>query len=337
MNEVKDHKTSVWSVVPGEVVYDRRLKDGAVRVYACISGVCGSKGCTFASNEWIARKIGKKKWTVSRLVRQLEECGHIVTVVMKEEANTRYILTINTRHLQILAKASIIKGSEKTADLLSKKAIALLSKKASPIAEISNPPIAENSNHRIREENKEREGLTLPDFLNDKKNKGVIYLNARDKYLFPTEGFVEWFEENVLKRLPKFNANTVNDTTLNDFDTQVFSKYGIEISTQAVLDMINDKPKLNGNVPGAGELKRYAGAIYRAGKLAQKTIESKKNTEAIPERKGMWDEWLSLAETDPKKFVYRYGTEQFFRAAVDRKEDLTTALEKAKKKIKEIA
>ena len=120
--------------------------------------------------------------------------------------------------------------------------------------------------------------LPLPDFLNEKKNKGKIYLSAKMGFPLSSFGFFDWFETEVLKRYPKFTANNLNDTTLRDWDRCVFTKFGKEISTKAIVELLEKKPQLNGNLPGYSEVVKVAKGIVskiRADEQRKEQLEKK--------------------------------------------------------------
>ena len=312
---VKDQKISTYSFVPGEVVYDPDLHDGMVRVYAAISGLCGSKGFCDASNSWFAWKLHKTPWTVSKIIKKLERSGHIVTMVIASEGNQRYIMTLNDKQLQILAKATTIKRSKHTAGLLSSKAIALLSSKARAIVTSDNPPIVVDDNHREVKEEEEREEPPTPVFKKGSKEDIAWqnYQTVKSKhYLTFDNDFFDFFEQEVLGR---FSKQEVSIATLNDWYSTIWKVYDTEL--------VIEKLKLQKTECNAWQVKwmqlnkRLKAEVRQKKKMAEKEARKAEETQNPPapaETRTMKEIDMELFKNDPAAFMEQYNNNPFFRA-----------------------
>jgi DNA-binding MarR family transcriptional regulator len=230
--------------IPAALWMNENLKASEKSVIAEVDSLdVDGKGC-FASNTHFAKILGNTPARASKIINQMVKKGLLSSRIDSADANRRYLKVLSS-------KTGIVLSSETT--------IGSRRNRIDPIVENDETLNKEEVNSEV---NRERE-LPLPDFLNEEKTKGKIYLSARAEYLLSTIGFDSWFENEVLMRFTKFNANTINKTTLRDWDKLIFERYGKDIATAAVLDLIENKPNLNGNVPGAGEVKKVAAKIKR--------------------------------------------------------------------------
>ncbi len=333
---VKDQKVATYSIVPGEVVYNPQFHDGMVRVYAAISGLCGSKGYCDASNAWFSWKLHKTPWTISKIIKKLEESGHIVTMIVKPQGNKRFILCITDKFLNLLAQATVIKGSESLAELLSSKAIALLSLKATPIAVDDNPPIVVDDNHRIvKEEEGGEEEKKAPLTLFRKGSKEDVaqqaYLAVKEKhYLAFDDDFFDFFEEEVLGR---FSKQEVSIATLNDWYHDIWKVYEID---SVVRFLKQQKTETNAwQVKWMQLINRLKAEATRkknlAARLARDAAEAKPEEKETRTLHEIDMEWL---RDDPDGFMGKYEGNQFFRTRMDKDPEIKKQVDKILQKRK---
>ena len=76
-----------FAVIPASVRYDKRLKPLARLLYGEITALCNEKGYCWASNSYFAELYEVSNDTISRAIKQLEECGHIKCVYDKTQQN----------------------------------------------------------------------------------------------------------------------------------------------------------------------------------------------------------------------------------------------------------
>lgn len=81
-----------WSVIPAPVRNDPQLKMSAKLLYADISALCGETGYCWATNAYLAERMGVAVSTISRLVHQLELGGYVRTeMVATDQGSERHI------------------------------------------------------------------------------------------------------------------------------------------------------------------------------------------------------------------------------------------------------
>ena len=76
-----------FAVIPASVRYDKNLKPLAKLLYGEITALCNEKGYCWASNGYFAELYEVSNDTISRAIKQLEECGHIKCVYDKTQQN----------------------------------------------------------------------------------------------------------------------------------------------------------------------------------------------------------------------------------------------------------
>lgn len=70
-------KPNFYAIIPANVRYDNRLKDKAKLLYGEITALCSAKGYCYASNAYFASLYGVTKETISRLIKDLSDNGHV--------------------------------------------------------------------------------------------------------------------------------------------------------------------------------------------------------------------------------------------------------------------
>ncbi len=347
-NKVNDYRIPTWTVVPGEILYDQEINDAAFRVFAAISGLCGSSGCCYASNAWFTEKLGKDKTTISRAISRLEKSGFILTTVINvpKKGSRRFIFTFNLKQLRKLAQVTEVGGSAETAEVLSGMARMLLEKMMVGVGKNDNPPmgnneeaplskndqdpIGDNDNHRIKDIEKERESEKPPPTRSFKKGpKGEKcleevcwnnYLVAKAKFgsTFDPE-FYDFFEQEVLARFPK---QEIYAATLSDWYNDVWIKYEVDDIIWAV--------KRQRDESNAWQLKwPQIKNMLKSNKKAKDQEEvmaltrEKIAQDKINQPKQQHNEAIELAENNPTEFMRKYQANPFFKDLVDANPELS--------------
>lgn len=84
------NKANHYSIYPAAVRYDKRLSDGAYRLYGEITAALNTDGECSEDNEYFTEKTGKTDRTIYRYLKELETYGHIQRV--GEEGKRRIAL-----------------------------------------------------------------------------------------------------------------------------------------------------------------------------------------------------------------------------------------------------
>ncbi len=82
-----EQQKNYFAVIPASVRYDNNLKPLAKLLYGEITALCNEKGYCWASNGYFAELYEVSNDTISRAIKQLEECGHIKCVYDKTQQN----------------------------------------------------------------------------------------------------------------------------------------------------------------------------------------------------------------------------------------------------------
>ena len=89
---MKENKNRIgyYSVIPATVLYNKELRANEKLLYAIITSLACKEGYCFASNEYLAEKLGVNRKTVSSWITHLEEKKFIIRDVIRNE-NQRII------------------------------------------------------------------------------------------------------------------------------------------------------------------------------------------------------------------------------------------------------
>ena len=84
---MKENENAIgyYSVIPATVLYNKELKANEKLLYAIITSLACKEGYCFATNEYLAKKLGVNRKTVSNWVTHLEEKKFIIREVIKDE------------------------------------------------------------------------------------------------------------------------------------------------------------------------------------------------------------------------------------------------------------
>ena len=80
-----ENRIGYYSVIPATVLYNKELKANEKLLYAIITSLACKEGYCFASNEYLAEKLGVNRKTVSSWITHLEEKKFIIREVIKNE------------------------------------------------------------------------------------------------------------------------------------------------------------------------------------------------------------------------------------------------------------
>ena len=82
--KMKDN-VGYYSIIPATVLYNKELKPNEKLLYAIITSLTCKEGYCFASNEYLAEKLGVNRKTVSSWITHLEEKKFIIREVIRNE------------------------------------------------------------------------------------------------------------------------------------------------------------------------------------------------------------------------------------------------------------
>ena len=84
-------KASLYAVIPASVRYDARLTPNAKLLYGELSALTMTEGYCWATNQYLGDLFKLSKDTAYRLLKQLQDCGHIVMEVERDEKTNEVI------------------------------------------------------------------------------------------------------------------------------------------------------------------------------------------------------------------------------------------------------
>lgn len=93
-----EEKPNYYAVIPASVRYDKRLKPLARLLYGEIAALCNKNGYCYATNKYFAELYDVSIVTISNLIKNLVDCGHIESVINYKEGTKE----IFNRYLKIL-------------------------------------------------------------------------------------------------------------------------------------------------------------------------------------------------------------------------------------------
>lgn len=77
MDNLETEKPSYYAIIPAVVRYDDRLSASEKLMYGELTCLTNKLGYCYASNSYFAKLYGKDASTISRWVKNLEDCGYI--------------------------------------------------------------------------------------------------------------------------------------------------------------------------------------------------------------------------------------------------------------------
>lgn len=112
-------KKSFYAVLPSEILTHPDLTDFDKLMYGLISSLANSKGYAWATNSYFEKAFNKSTSSIKRSIQRLIDQGFIVSIVLKDQGNTR----------RLYLSTSIPLGSKMTLPLGSKMTIPSYEKK----------------------------------------------------------------------------------------------------------------------------------------------------------------------------------------------------------------
>lgn len=84
MDCIETEKPSYYAIIPAFVRYDERLSSSEKLMYGELTCLTNKLGYCYATNGYFAKLYGKDVSTISRWVKNLEECGYISVAYERE-------------------------------------------------------------------------------------------------------------------------------------------------------------------------------------------------------------------------------------------------------------
>lgn len=234
----KQPEIGKWIQVPEEILSDGSIPDGAKLLYGVINGLSKKKGICWASNKFLAMKLGKSNDTISRWVSLLVKRDHIsIKITMTARNKSKRLLSPHPASTHRMMVSGNDEGVCKNTDTPPRKnADTPLGKNAEPINTSLNKTREEQKppSHMDYFEEKKRLDLRAKcsDGLTKIERARYSFLNAYLDGDLPKE-FYWWFEKQVCGR---YDIMCVTGVDLNDWHRGLFKKYGEEVATNAVSD-----------------------------------------------------------------------------------------------------
>ena len=91
---MKENKNRIgyYSVIPATVLYNKELRANEKLLYAIITSLACKEGYCFASNEYLAEKLGVNRKTVSSWITHLEEKKIIIQDMKVENIQMNFLI-----------------------------------------------------------------------------------------------------------------------------------------------------------------------------------------------------------------------------------------------------
>lgn len=180
-----DEKPNYFVIIPPEVRYDSRLKDKAKLLYGEILALSNKKGYCYATNNYFAKLYGISTTTVSLLIKNLVDAGHIESVLIYKEG-TKEILN---RYLRIFKEGYLRNLKEGIKENLKENNTSInninINKRESKEREIAVPSFEEVQVY-VKEKNLNVNPKAFYDYFSEgdwKDSKGNKVLNWKQKIL----------------------------------------------------------------------------------------------------------------------------------------------------------
>lgn len=93
--------------VPGAVLSRTDISLEEKCLYGLVEVLDGGKGC-WASNDWLASRLGVSERAIQRYLARLEELGLIVKAINHEAGNQRRIQTVGSFHASTPSRQSVV-------------------------------------------------------------------------------------------------------------------------------------------------------------------------------------------------------------------------------------
>ena len=83
--ENEENGIGYYAVIPAAILYNDRLKASAKLLYAIITSLANKEGYCYASNQYLAQKLGVEQRTISRLLTELRNNNYIIIEIIKND------------------------------------------------------------------------------------------------------------------------------------------------------------------------------------------------------------------------------------------------------------
>lgn len=111
MDCIETEKPSYYAIIPSIVRYDERLSASEKLMYGELTCLTNKLGYCYASNSYFAKLYGKDASTISRWVKNLEDCGYI-TIDYEREGKQIIKRIIKMIHLPSVVLQNCNEGIE---------------------------------------------------------------------------------------------------------------------------------------------------------------------------------------------------------------------------------
>lgn len=111
MDCIETEKPSYYAIIPSVVRYDERLSASEKLMYGELTCLTNKLGYCYASNSYFAKLYGKDASTISRWVKNLEDCGYI-TIDYEREGKQIIKRIIKMVHLPSVVLQNCNEGIE---------------------------------------------------------------------------------------------------------------------------------------------------------------------------------------------------------------------------------
>ncbi len=83
----KEENVGYYSIIPATVLYNKELKANEKLLYAIITSLAYKEGYCFATNKYLAEKLGVNPKTISSWISDLKDKNFIVVELIRNENN----------------------------------------------------------------------------------------------------------------------------------------------------------------------------------------------------------------------------------------------------------
>lgn len=83
----KEENVGYYSVIPATILYNKELKANEKLLYAIITSLACKEGYCFATNKYLAKKLGVNPKTISSWISDLNKRNLIIVEVIRNENN----------------------------------------------------------------------------------------------------------------------------------------------------------------------------------------------------------------------------------------------------------
>lgn len=85
MMENEENNIGYYAVIPATILYNDKLKANSKLLYAVITSLANKEGFCYASNQYLAQKLGVDQRTITRLLSELRNNKFIIMEIIKND------------------------------------------------------------------------------------------------------------------------------------------------------------------------------------------------------------------------------------------------------------